>query len=209
MAHHDHASSPAPATDAPVDRRSISLGGAAMAGGLLAGYGMFAWIAARFLYPARDAAKGWLFVTRQQDVAVGASIRYRTPNGATVNITRRAAGDGADAFIALSSTCPHLGCQVHWQGDQNRYFCPCHNGTFDPDGKGTGGPPGDAGQSLPRYALKVEAGLLYIEVPMATLAAADAPAGEVLGPPTGPEGPGHDPCLQPQPGSRSSSSRCV
>ena len=197
MAQHDTGSSPAPAVPEPVDRRGLSLTGAAMATGLLAGYGMFAYIAARFLYPAHATAKGWLFVTRAKDVGVGTSIRYRTPSGAQVNITRHAAAGTADDFIALSSTCPHLGCQVQWQADQHRYFCPCHNGTFDPAGKGIAGPPGDAGQSLPRYALKIEQDLLYIEVPMQTLAAAET-AGEILPPLGGPEGPGHDPCLQPR-----------
>lgn len=198
MAHHD-ATLPSPAPDA-TNRRGVTFAGAAMAGGLVAGYGMFAYIAARFLYPARGAQKGWLFVARAQDLTPGSSLRYRTPSGALVNITRRTAGTRVEDFIALSSTCPHLGCQVHWQPDQNRYFCPCHNGTFDPQGKGIGGPPGDAGQSLPRYELKIEQDLLYIEVPLQSLAAADCGAGrgEILPARTGPEGPGHDPCLQPE-----------
>ena len=69
-------------------------------------------------------------------------------------------------FIALSSVCPHLGCRVHWQSQESRFFCPCHNGSFDPQGKPTGGPPLAAGQSLPKYPLKVEHGLLFIEMPI-------------------------------------------
>ncbi|MBL8735264.1 MAG: Rieske (2Fe-2S) protein [Planctomycetes bacterium] len=168
-----------------------------MAAGLVAGYGAFAWIAGRFLYPARDPRRGWVYVSRAADLQVGQSLRYQTPAGATVNITRRGSGQAAADFVALSSTCPHLGCQVHWQSDQNRYFCPCHNGVFDPSGKGIGGPPGDAGQSLKPFDLRVEGGLLYIEVPLEGLADAHH-HGEVLSPSAGPEGPGHDPCLQPR-----------
>jgi Rieske Fe-S protein len=58
---------------------------------------------------------------------------------------------------------------VHWQAQNNRFFCPCHNGIFTPEGKGIGGPPGDAGQSLPRYPLRIENGLLMIEVPVEKL----------------------------------------
>jgi nitrite reductase/ring-hydroxylating ferredoxin subunit len=198
MSAHDTGPSPSPAVTDGCDRRAFTVSGAAMAGGLLAGYGAFAYVAARFLYPARAVEKGWLFVTRAGELPVGSSLRYRTPGGATVNITRRADQGSAQDFIALSSTCPHLGCQVHWQQEQNRYFCPCHNGVFDPAGKGIGGPPGDAGQSLPRYDLKVEAGLLYIEVPLERLASADCARGGILPPAAGPEGPGHDPCLQPR-----------
>ncbi len=195
MTHHDHPTPP-PTGDA-IDRRGLSITGAAMAAGLVAGYGTFAYIAARFLYPAKGSEKGWLYVARVADLGLGQSLRYRTPAGATVNITRRDTAGTASDFIALSSTCPHLGCQVHWQPDQSRYFCPCHNGVFDPTGKGISGPPGDAGQSLKPFELKVTNGLLYIEVPLATLASADD-RGEILPECSGPEGPGHDPCLQPR-----------
>jgi Rieske Fe-S protein len=31
-----------------------------------------------------------------------------------------------------TTTCPHLGCSVNWEGD--KFVCPCHNGTFNIDG---------------------------------------------------------------------------
>jgi Rieske Fe-S protein len=136
-----------------------------MAGGLVAAYGTLAAFMARFLYPARPTRKGWMFVADVGSLPEGESLVYRTPAGAPVNITRLERTGTADDFIALSSTCPHLGCQVHWEVQNNRFFCPCHNGIFDPAGKATAGPPADAGQSLPRFALKVEQNLLFIEVP--------------------------------------------
>jgi len=136
-----------------------------MGAGLLGGYGFFAWVGSRFMLPANSGRRQRLFVTELDAVDVGSTLLYLTPDGRTVNITRRAKENAAADFVALSSTCPHLGCQVHWEGQNNRYFCPCHNGTFDPSGKATGGPPGDAGQSLPRYELAADAGLLYILVP--------------------------------------------
>lgn len=163
----DAAAPPEGDTPAQRERRTFltTATSIAMTGGLLAGYGTFGAMAARYLYPAHPARKAWLFVADLASFKAGASMTYRAPSGASVVIARR--GDrGTEAdFIALSSTCPHLGCQVQWEIAKNRFFCPCHNGTFDPTGKGTGGPPGDAGQSLPRYPLRVERGLLYIEVP--------------------------------------------
>lgn len=142
---------------------------AAMAGGLVAGYGTFAAMAGRYLYPAGATPTAWLFVVDVASMKPGASMVYRSPTGAPIVIARRGE-EGTEAdFIALSSTCPHLGCQVHWEVANNRFFCPCHNGTFDPSGKATAGPPANAGQSLPRYPLKVERGLLYIEVPVEKL----------------------------------------
>jgi len=178
------------------DRRSFLTGAsrAAMAAGLVGGYGGFAAIAGRYLYPARTEEVVWQFVAEVAGIKVGDSIRYHGPSGETINIARRARGGGADDFIALSSTCPHLGCQVRWEGQNNRFFCPCHNGVFDPSGKAIAGPPGEAGQSLPRYRLKVDDGLLHIAVPPPRFADAEQSAG-VIDDEGCISGPGHDPCL--------------
>lgn len=140
--------------------------GATMAGGLAAGYGCFAVYAGSFLYPRSTGLGAWQFVATLNDLLVGQSLVYTTPAGATVVVARQGEGDTADDFIALSSVCPHLGCQVHWESQNNRFFCPCHNGAFDRDGQATEGPPAAAGQSLSRFPLKVEEGLLYIKVPI-------------------------------------------
>lgn len=163
----------------------------AMIGGAGAAYTTLAAFMGRFLYPARPVRRGWMFVTEAEKIATGKSIVFRTPAGASVNVARRGDGRGAEDFIALSSTCPHLGCQVHWEGHNNRFFCPCHNGVFTPDGVATAGPPAEAGQSLSRYPLKVEQGLVFIELPMDVIARGE---GRVEAPPR-PTGPGHDPCL--------------
>lgn len=192
---HDHVLT---TTDPPDDERPSRRGvlgltsTVGMIAGLVGGYGLFAWLSARFMLPARIGQVHQFFVARASDMAVGATILYRTPTGVPVNITRRASAGTAEDFVALSSTCPHLGCQVRWEEQNGRYFCPCHNGTFDPSGKATGGPPGDAGLSLPRYGLTVQKGLLYIDVPAEHLSITTQ-AGVVRH--TRPQGPGHDPCL--------------
>ena len=174
---------------------------AAMAAGLVGGYGAFAIVAGRFLYPAKSDDAMWQFVTESDGIKVGESIRYRGPSGETINITRRSRDGGAEDFIALSSTCPHLGCQVRWEVQNNRFFCPCHNGVFDPTGRATAGPPGEAGQSLPRYELKVENGLLMIAVPPPRFADAGEQGGVIEGDDCI-SGPGHDPCLAGRPRRR-------
>jgi len=189
---------PSPAVDPPrgqalTRRAALWLSSrVVMAAGLVGGYGLFAWVGTRFMLPAQLGRVNQLFVTRVADLVAGGTLLYQTPDGRTVNITRHGTSGTAEDFIALSSTCPHLGCQVQWEGQNNRYFCPCHNGTFDAQGTATGGPPFDAGLSLPRYALTLEQGLLYIQVPAEQLSI-ERRAGLVTI--TTPIGPGHDPCL--------------
>jgi cytochrome b6-f complex iron-sulfur subunit len=147
------------------ERRSFLATGA-MAGGLIAGYGAFGAIAVRFLYPARPGEEERLFVADLASFKPGDSMVYRTPAGQPVAIARIGSAGTKEDFLALSSTCPHLGCQVHWEPQNRRFFCPCHNGVFDPSGKAVAGPPADAGQSLLRYPVEVANGLLYILVPV-------------------------------------------
>lgn len=142
---------------------------ALMAFGLAAGYGMFATLIGWFLFPTRPSGKSWQFVVDLPGVKAGQSLTYVSPAGQRVVITRIGESGAAEDFVALSSVCPHLGCQVHWELQNNRFFCPCHNGAFDAAGTAIAGPPKDAGQSLARYPLKVENGLLFIEVDVQAL----------------------------------------
>ena len=61
--------------------------------------------------------------------------------------------DNGRDFIAMSNVCTHLGCRVRWISDQEEFFCPCHNGVFDKEGKVVSGPPP---RPLDRYEVKVE-----------------------------------------------------
>ncbi len=161
------ASRPTPSNQPAEDRRKFlgKASGAAMVAGLAGGYGGFGAIALRYLYPSSTGERIWQFVIETDRVEVGESIRYRGPSGETVNIARQNRNGDAEDFIALSSICPHLGCQVRWESQNNRFYCPCHNGVFDPSGVATSGPPAEAGQSLSRYPLQVTNGLLHIAVP--------------------------------------------
>lgn len=169
---------------------------AAMFAGLGAGYGTFARFAGKFLFTSQSDT-AWLFVAPAAEIAPGQSLAFEAPTGARVTITRRAASatsttatettatetastetsatepspsePALSEFSALSSVCPHLGCQVHWEAANHRYFCPCHNGVFDPEGRAVEGPPAAARQELPRYSLHMERGLLFVALPLRIL----------------------------------------
>jgi cytochrome b6-f complex iron-sulfur subunit len=150
----------------PPDRRSF-LSTVAMGVGMAGGYGAFGAMAARFLYPAKPPDRRWMYVAGLKEIPHGGSVQFAAPSGQSISITRLTdTGEVAD-FIALSSICPHLGCKVHWETQNKRFFCPCHNGAFDSEGVATSGPPFEAHQNLSRFPLRVENGNLFIEVPVA------------------------------------------
>ncbi len=154
----------------PAPERRRFLAQTAMAGGLVAGYGLFAAHAARYLYGPTSHPRHWQYAARVEDLKPGESREFEAADGSTVALTRMGEGETEEDFVALSNVCPHLGCIVHWEAQNDRYFCPCHNGTFDRFGRPTGGPPKADDTPLTRFDLKIEGGLVYIDVPPRTLA---------------------------------------
>jgi quinol---cytochrome c reductase iron-sulfur subunit, bacillus type len=67
--------------------------------------------------------------------------------------------DNGRDFVAMSNICTHLGCHIRWIAEKEQFFCPCHNGVFDKEGKVVAGPPP---RPLDRYEVKVENGNLLI-----------------------------------------------
>jgi cytochrome b6-f complex iron-sulfur subunit len=59
----------------------------------------------------------------------------------------------AKKLIAVNPTCPHAGCTVTWESDQQKFLCPCHDSEFSTDGKVLEGP---ATESLTSYEVKLE-----------------------------------------------------
>lgn len=48
--------------------------------------------------------------------------------------------DDAGTLHELSAVCPHLGCIVQWNHQENSWDCPCHGSRFDCQGHVTNGP---------------------------------------------------------------------
>lgn len=78
-------------------------------------------------------------VASVSDVPEGKSLDFHYPEGEYPAILIHAPGN---KFVAYEQRCTHLLCPVFYQGDRNRIYCPCHEGTFDPaTGTNLAGPP--------------------------------------------------------------------
>lgn len=80
----------------------------------------------------------------------------------TVPVTIYVKDQGDGQSLAILSTCPHLGCSVRWNADEDLFQCPCHRGIFDAEGQVVEGPPPGP---LTRLETKVEEESLYIRLP--------------------------------------------
>lgn len=70
--------------------------------------------------------------------------------------------DGKD-IVALSPRCTHLGCTVDWNSNTeypNQFFCPCHHGRFEKDGKNIANTPPT--RPLDVYELSIKDGIILL-----------------------------------------------
>jgi Rieske Fe-S protein len=109
----------------------------AMVAGLVLSYGTAALYGLRYMFGRQaPARKINVLVAVLADVPEGGSLLREDLAGRKFLLVRR--GENVRAF---STTCTHLGCQVHWKPEEKTFFCPCHDGVFDADGNPVSGPP--------------------------------------------------------------------
>jgi Rieske Fe-S protein len=138
----------------------------ALAGSLAASYGLFAAYAVRFVFPeTKERKKTKLFIAFADELPRGGSHYFNTPNGEEYVLTQ--SESPSRPYAAFSSKCPHLGCRVHWQNEARQFYCPCHGGAFDPNGKAIAGPPAKANQELKSVAVEREGNSIYAYVELA------------------------------------------
>ena len=136
-------------------------------GGLISlGFGVPA--IAFLLGPAlrREEAQTWIPLAATNKVELGTPTLFRAriqhQTGWIVQEQEHSIyvlSDNGRDFVAMSNICTHLGCRVRWIVDREQFYCPCHNGVFDREGRVVSGPPP---RPLDRYETKVEDGQLYV-----------------------------------------------
>jgi len=131
--------------------------------GLGAGYAVGIRHFLKYLVPmGRKLREREMFVGPVDALRVGQSRVLRTPDGQSYVMARIGEPAASASFRVLSDVCPHLGCRVHWEPENDRLVCPCHSGVFDPSGKAIGGPPAEAGQNLAELRTRVRGHSVFV-----------------------------------------------
>ncbi|MCK5391508.1 MAG: Rieske (2Fe-2S) protein [Deltaproteobacteria bacterium] len=131
--------------------------------GVILAYGLLVFEGLFFIVPKkRKTDKIKIYGGRLKQYKLGTVRAFYDLQGNEILIMRT----DESGLRAFSSVCPHLGCRVHWEGDKNEFFCPCHKGIFNSEGVAISGPPADAHQSLKKVSVEVDekSQIVYIEV---------------------------------------------
>jgi len=155
----------APPTEERPTRRGM-LASVLMWGGLAAGYGAGLLHFFRFLVPLGRKQKFREMIVGNVDALPEGSTRMMADPDGRKFVLARTGPDPQKDILALSATCPHLGCNVHWDSKAGIFLCPCHQGEFDRRGKAIGGPPAEMGESgnLQRYEVRVRGKIVFAMV---------------------------------------------
>lgn len=145
-----HADDPIPAESEPLWRRDfpydaaaeeevtrrefaryLALGAGAMAAGNVV---LAAWTQLRRVNTGEPRP-----IVALDKVEVGGTYLFRYPGHRDPAILLR---HRERAVVGFSQKCTHLGCVVYFQPAENRWHCPCHEGSFEPlSGRVISGPP--------------------------------------------------------------------
>jgi Rieske Fe-S protein len=115
-----------------------------------------AWIVVQNFLRERRGQPPMRRIADLNELPVGQSLVFAYPEAHDTCLLVRT---GEKSFVAFSQKCTHLSCAVVPEPEKRRFFCPCHNGSFDLEtGKPLAGPPR---RPLPRIKLEIANGAVY------------------------------------------------
>lgn len=140
-------------TDARVTRRGYLRILGVLSGGLA--LGNVAVAAGVFRRRTAGATQEVVIAEDAAAVPIGGAVRFTYPTDRDPAVLLRL---DDDLFVAYSTICTHLACEVLWRAEESDLFCPCHDGHFSPrTGAPTAGPPV---RPLPEIVLEMRDGAI-------------------------------------------------
>ena len=114
------------------------------------------WIVVKNYWRRRRGEPPFQQIATTDQLPIGGSKSFIYPESHDTCLLVRT---GEKSFVAYSQKCTHLSCAVVPQPDKNRFYCPCHEGSFDlATGAPIGGPPQ---RPLPRINLELRNNVVY------------------------------------------------
>lgn len=95
-----------------------------------------------YLLPPSQKGKKEIIKISKKEIPAGGMKRFHLQGIPAIAINSKG------GYAAFSLVCTHLGCLVIWEGDKNRFLCPCHGGIFNEKGHVVSGPPPKALKSF-------------------------------------------------------------
>ena len=114
------------------------------------------WIVLQRVFRKARGTPPEMAIASADELSVGASkvFRYPGPENACVLVCV-----AQREYVAFGQKCTHLSCPVLPRPSENRFYCPCHDGSFDlRTGRQIAGPPR---RPLPRVKLEVRGGTIF------------------------------------------------
>ena len=138
----------------PVCRRTLVQAGLAVFGAGYAGaigYPIYRFLNAPVAEAATAAAVREVALPDAAELKPGTALMFKFGTGPAILIHH---ADGT--WSAFDAVCTHLGCTVGFEPENDRIFCACHEGVYDPHtGEAVAGPPP---KGLTAYAVEVKDG---------------------------------------------------
>jgi len=114
------------------------------------------WILVQNFFRSRKGAPPIQKIAAINDIPVGGFVTFSYPKGEKHCVLVRLS---KASFVAYDQQCTHLACPVIPQPENDRLYCPCHEGFFDLEtGRPLAGPPR---RPLPRIILELRGNAIY------------------------------------------------
>lgn len=63
-------------------------------------------------------------------------------------------------FLAIYRRCPHLGCIVNWEAEEEQFYCPCHASSFDIHGNFENAP---VSRALDTFKIQIKNNVVFVD----------------------------------------------
>ncbi len=92
----------------------------------------------KFIYPNLEKEPDFVILNAKDFLEIPNNSTKPFPWGGKLGLIFKK-DDGT--IHALKGVCTHMECNIMYKPEERKFYCPCHKGYFDQDGKNISGPP--------------------------------------------------------------------